>query len=211
MKINKKFSESSKRWLIRQQKDVYVKKARGEGYRSRAFFKLQEIDEKFNLVAKYDKVIDLGASPGGWSQYISLKKRAGTKIVALDLLDFTPIAGVEFFLGDFEDPEIQKKVYTYLEGAAGLIISDMAPMTIGHAKTDHLKIMRLVEEAFEFSKTMLTKGGAFVAKIFQGGEEKAFVENLRTHFEKVCFFKPKASRSMSVEIYIVAMGFKDEI
>lgn len=210
MKIKKKVSQLSREWLIRQQKDIYVKKAHESGYRSRAFFKLQEIDEKFNLINKSNRIVDLGASPGGWSQYISLKKKENTKIVAVDLLDFVPLFGVEFFLGDFEDEVIQKKIFDYFEGTADLIISDMAPQTTGHAKTDHLKIMRLVESAFEFSKSLLTQKGVFVAKIFQGGEEKNLVEEMRKCFEKVLFFKPKASRSMSVEIYIIALGFRNE-
>lgn len=212
MHIKGKHSLSSRLWLERQSKDPYVKLAKKENYRCRAVFKLQEIDEKFSLIKNAKNIVDLGAAPGGWSQFLSERSSTDAKIAAVDLLQFRGIDKVKQFIGDFEEPAVQKSVIDYLGTKADLIVSDMAPSTTGHAQTDHLKIMRLVESAFFFAQNLLTKNGNFAAKIFQGGSEKQFVENLKKYFDKVCFFKPKASRSLSFEIYVVALGFKrDEI
>ena len=213
MKINKikktKVSESSRRWLDRQFKDPYVKKAIDEGYRSRAAYKLIEIDEKFNLIDDTERIIDIGAAPGGWSQVLAQRSHANAKITAIDLQEIAPINDkVKRFIGDFEDEQLQKQVMDYFENKhADLIVSDMAPATLGHRQSDHLRIMRLVESAYSFTQTFLKKGGSFVAKIFQGGEEKAFFDIVKGQFEIVRFFKPKASRTESVEIYIVAIGY----
>lgn len=208
MKIAGKHSLSSRRWLDRQLHDPYVKKARSEGYRSRAAFKLIEIDDKFRLLRNAKSIVDLGAAPGGWSQLL-VQRTVGAKIASVDIVHFGEIDGVQQFIGDFEDENIQHDVIEYLGGNADLIISDMAPATIGHANTDHLRIMNLVESSYDFAQNVLSCNGSFIAKIFQGGEEVDFLKNLRQSFQKVCFFKPKSSRSISVEIYVVAIGFKN--
>lgn len=207
MKISGKRSLSSRLWLNRQLNDAYVKKAHEEGYRSRATYKLMEIDEKFHLVKQAKCIVDLGAAPGGWSQYLSEKSSNSTKIAAIDLLKFAPIEKVQQFIGDFEDQNNQNAIIEYLGQKADLIVSDMAPATLGHSQTDHLRIMRLVKSAYFFSENMLVENGSFVVKIFQGGTEKNFVDQLKKSFKHVQFFKPKASRSLSVEIYVIATGF----
>lgn len=208
MKITGKRSLSSRLWLNRQMRDPYVKRAHEEGYRCRAAYKLIEIDEKFHLIKRSKCMVDLGAAPGGWSQYLSEKSAPAAKIAAIDLLKFAPLEKVQQFIGDFEDISNQNAIIEYLGQKADLIVSDMAPSTLGQAQTDHLRIMRLVRSAYEFSLNMLMPDGAFVAKIFQGGTEKKFTDELKQNFKHVQFFKPKSSRSLSVEIYIVATGFK---
>ncbi|GHT95818.1 ribosomal RNA large subunit methyltransferase E [Alphaproteobacteria bacterium] len=208
MKITGKMSLSSRRWLDRQNSDPYVKKAHNEGYRSRAVYKLIEIDDKFHLIRNAKSIIDLGAAPGGWSQLLVQRSSEGTNIVATDLLHFHPIDGLVQVIGDFEDEAVQSEIMSYTDGKADLIVSDMAPSTIGHPQTDHLRIMRLVESTYYFAQSALANGGNFVAKIFQGGEEKKLMDSARKDFQKVCFFKPKSSRKMSSEIYIVALGHR---
>ncbi len=209
MQIKGKMSLSSRLWLDRQLNDPYVKLAHKEGYRCRAAYKLQEIDEKFKLIKKSKCIIDLGAAPGGWSQLLAQKSSSNAKIVAIDLLNFQPIDKVKIFIGDFEDSQNQKNIKEYLGEKADLIVSDMAPSTIGHAQTDHLRIMRLVSTAYDFVQEMLQPGGSFIAKIFMGGQEKSFLEKMKKNFSAVTFYKPKASRSLSVEIYVVGIGFKN--
>ena len=206
MKIKGKMSLSSRLWLNRQMNDPYVKRAHKEGYRSRAAYKLQEIDEKFKLIKKSKRIIDLGAAPGGWCQLLSQKSSEDAKIVAIDLLNFDEIPKVQQFIGDFEDKENQKKIIEALGQKADLIVSDMAPSTVGHAQTDHLRIMNLVISAYDFALNTLTPGGSFVAKIFMGGKEKQFFERVKKDFTKAYFFKPKSSRSVSVEIYVVGIS-----
>jgi 23S rRNA (uridine2552-2'-O)-methyltransferase len=208
MKIFGKMSQSSRLWLNRQNNDIYVKKAICDGYRSRAAYKLIEIDDKFHLVKGAKRIVDLGAAPGGWSQVLAQRASEDAKIAALDLLTFSPIDGVEQFEGDFEEEAVQNIIIEYLGGKADLIISDMAPATVGHRQSDHLRIMRLVESAYFFAQNFLQNGGSFVAKIFQGGEERSFFESVKKNFQKTCFFKPKSSRKESVEIYIVAIQNK---
>jgi len=152
--------------------------------------------------------VDLGAAPGGWSQFLAEKSSDSAKIAAIDLLDFDPIEKVRQFIGDFEDFENQQAIIDYLGSKADLIVSDMAPATVGHQQTDHLRIMRLVSSAYDFAKKMLSPGGNFVAKIFMGGKEKQLLEQMRKDFESACFFKPKSSRSLSVEIYVIGKKFK---
>lgn len=207
MKISGKRSLSSRLWLNRQLNDPYVKRAHDEGYRSRATYKLIEIDEKFHLISRAKCIVDLGAAPGGWSQYLSEKSESTTKIAAIDLLKFAPLEKVQQFIGDFEDVNNQNAIIEYLGQKADLIVSDMAPATSGHSQTDNLRIMRLVKSAYAFAEKVLAENGVFVTKIFQGGTEKNFVELLKKSFKQVHFFKPKASRSLSVEIYVVAIGF----
>ena len=207
-------SASSKQWLARQQRDPYVKKAKQDGYRSRAAFKILEIDEKFKITKNAKRIAELGAAPGGWTQVLAQKLSSGlesgeVKIIGVDLLKFAPIPNVKQIIGNFEDESVKQEIAEYFDGQAiDLVLSDMAPATVGHAQTDHLRIMRLVEDALEFAKETMAEGGSFVAKIFHGTDEKAFFEELRRNFEKVSYFKPKSSRSMSVEIYVVAMGFR---
>jgi 23S rRNA (uridine2552-2'-O)-methyltransferase len=209
MKITGKRSLSSRLWLDRQMKDMYVKQARKSSYRSRAVFKLMEIDNKFHLVRSAKCIIDLGAAPGSWSQLLSERSPDSAKIVAVDLQNFTPIEKVKQILHDFEDESTQREIIECLpHQKADLIVSDMAPATIGHAQTDHLRIMNLVQSAYDFAENILNNEGSFVTKLFQGGKEKDFVENLKKDFQKVSFFKPKASRDLSAEIYVVAIGFK---
>lgn len=209
MHIKGKRSVSSRRWLDRQLKDVFVQRAKSENYRSRAAFKFIEINEKYNLLSSARSVIDLGAAPGGWSQvisrYIDQNKAKVENIIAVDLLKFAPLPHVTQVFGDFTDAEIQHQIISQLHSSADLIISDMAPSTTGSQQTDHLRIMALLDEVLLFADEHLSEHGNFVAKIFQGGSERSYVGNLRKIFKKVSFFKPKASRSESVEIYLVAL------
>lgn len=207
--LNGKFSSSSRKWLTRQQNDPYVKRAVSEGYRSRAAYKLLEIDDKFRLIKGAKRIVDVGAAPGGWSQILAKRSGPEAKIAAIDLLQFAPIDDkVAQFFGDFEDENLQQAIVDFLGNSADLIVSDMAPATVGHRQSDHWRIMGLVESAYDFSQKILRTGGAFVAKIFHGSDEKGFFEKLKKDFETAKFFKPKSSRSESVEIYVVGVGYK---
>ena len=208
MHITGNKSLSSRLWLDRQMRDPFVKQAHKDGYRSRAAFKLIEIDDKFHLIKNAKCIVDIGAAPGGWSQLLSQRSSDDARIAAIDLLQFAPLDKVQQFFGDFENEKNQQRIIDYLGQKADLIVSDIAPSTMGHAQTDHLRMMRLVRSAYAFAENVLHEGGSFVAKIFQGGQEKAFLEQLKKDFDKAMFFKPKASRSLSVEIYVVAMGYK---
>jgi 23S rRNA (uridine2552-2'-O)-methyltransferase len=202
---NKKLKESSRKWITRQLKDPYVALAKEHGYRSRAAFKLLGINEKFKIFKKSDVVIDLGAAPGGWSQVLS---RFCRKVIAVDLLPMDPLPNVEFLIGDFLDENTVQGIKSLLNNEkADVILSDMAPHTCGIKKVDHIRIMSLAEEVFEFSKLFLNGGGTLVVKIFQGGAEKNLLDNMKKSFEKVCHYKPNASRKESVEMYIVASNF----
>lgn len=204
-------SHSSRMWLDRQLTDPYVKKALKDGYRSRAAYKLTETDDKYHIIRNAKRIIDLGAAPGGWCQVLSERSSDDAKIVAIDLLPFAPINKVTQITGDFEDEELQGEILRCLNAKADLIVSDIAPSTVGHHQSDHLRIMRLVESAYYFTQNTLKNGGSFVAKIFQGGEEKKFFDLIKQDFQKTSFFKPKSSRSNSSEIYIVALCYKKEI
>ncbi|MDR3155932.1 MAG: RlmE family RNA methyltransferase [Holosporaceae bacterium] len=199
--------QSSRQWLCRQLNDGFVKQASTAGYRSRAIFKLMEIDDKFALIKNATSIIDLGAAPGSWSQLLAARAAENAKIVALDLLPFAPLDRVHQYVGNFEDMALQSAVAEYLEQKADLILSDMSPSTTGHRQIDHLKIMALVENVLIFACKILQMDGALVIKIFQGGEEKRFASHLKTIFRRVVFFKPQASRNESREIYLVASGF----
>lgn len=201
-------SESSRRWLERQLNDPYVKAAQEQGWRGRAAFKLVELDEKFGLLKPGGRVVDLGAAPGGWTQ-VALK-RVGERgqVVAFDILPMDPVPGAAILQGDFQDEDAPARVEAALAGPADLVLSDMAPNTTGHATTDHLRIMALAELALEFALRVLSPGGAFVAKVFQGGSEKLFLATLKEHFAAVRHAKPPASRKDSSELYVVATGFK---
>ncbi|MDD3371175.1 MAG: RlmE family RNA methyltransferase [Alphaproteobacteria bacterium] len=209
VKAKKTRSESSRQWLQRHLNDPYVAAAQQEGYRSRAAFKLIQLDEKFGLLKPGLRVVDLGAAPGGWTQVTAkvIGKKKG-KIVALDLLPMEPVEGVAFVQMDFTCDEALEKLKSLLGGPADLVLSDMAPNTTGHAGTDHIRIMALAEMAAHFAVDVLAPGGAFVCKFFQGGAERDILDVLRMNFSKIRHAKPSASRSESSETYLVAQGFK---
>ncbi|MBB4087160.1 RlmE family RNA methyltransferase [Sphingomonas carotinifaciens] len=197
----------STRWLERQLNDPYVRRAKAEGYRSRAAYKLIELDERFGLLKGSKRVIDLGIAPGGWTQVVR-RKVPGAKVVGIDLLPVDPIDGVEIFQMDFMDDAAPDRLMEALGGAPDLILSDMAANTVGHPQTDALRTMGLVETAFAFVQDVLAPGGAFVAKVFAGGADSQFVAEMKRHFATVKHAKPPSSRKGSVEWFVVAQGFK---
>ena len=199
---------SSKLWIERQINDPYVKEAQIKGYRSRAAFKLIELDEKFNLIKPGDLIVDLGCAPGGWLQ-IAQAKGAG-QLVGIDLLPVESVPGAEILEMDFMDDAAPDKIKSLMGGEADLVMSDLAANTTGHRNTDHLKTIALVEAAAEFAMETLKPGGHFIAKVFQGGTEKKLLEKLKSRFDTVRHAKPKSSRAGSPEIYLVALGFKPE-
>jgi 23S rRNA (uridine2552-2'-O)-methyltransferase len=201
-------SAGSQRWLERQLNDPYVQAARAAGWRSRAAFKLIELDERFHLLKPGGRVVDLGAAPGGWTQVAAQRVGERGRVVALDLLAMDPVAGAVVLQGDFQEKAAEQAVTEALGGQAELVLSDMAPNTTGHGATDHLRIMALAELALDFALGVLAPGGAFVAKVFQGGSEKAFLETLKRRFAQVRHAKPPASRKDSAELYVVATGFR---
>ena len=199
---------SSIKWIERQLNDPYVTKAKAEGYRSRAAYKLIEIDEKAHLLKRGQMVVDLGAAPGGWCQ-VAAKK--GCKVVAIDLLEMDEIPGVKFFQMDFMDDEAPKVLVDAMEGEkADVVLSDMAHNTVGHRNTDHTKIMLLVEAGYDFAIEILKPHGAFVAKVFQGGTETELLNRMKKDFKSVKHIKPPSSRKESPETYVVATGFRKE-
>lgn len=205
VKTAKKRKTSSTRWLERQLNDPYVDKAKRDGYRSRAAYKIIEIDEKINLLKKGMKIVDLGSAPGGWSQVAAQK---GCTVVAIDLLEVDEIPGVEFVQMDFMDDDAPDKLKAMLGGPADAVLSDMAPNTMGHKSTDHIRIMAVVEAAYYFAKEVLKPGGTFVAKVFQGGAQNTLLAEMKKDFKTVKHIKPPASRKESSEQYLVAMGFR---
>jgi 23S rRNA (uridine2552-2'-O)-methyltransferase len=200
-------SVSSNRWLERQLNDPYVRRAKAENYRSRAAYKLLELDERFGLLKGVKAVVDLGIAPGGWSQVIG-RRAPGARIAGIDLLPTDPIDGVTILQMDFMDDEAPAKLREALGGAPDLVMSDMAANTVGHARTDHLRTMGLVEAALQFAVDTLRPGGAFVAKVLAGGADSQLVAELKRHFTSVKHAKPPASRKESSEWYVVAQGFK---
>lgn len=202
---------SSKLWLERQLNDPYVAAARREGWRSRAAYKIIELDERFHLLKPGQKIVDLGAAPGGWSQYAAKKVQSATgqgKVVGIDLLPIEPIVGVEFAVMDFLAEGAPEWIKSKLGGEADGVMSDMAANTTGHKKTDHLRIVHLAELAIEFAREVLAPGGFFVAKVFQGGAEGELLTILKRDFATVRHVKPKASRADSAELYVLATGFR---
>ena len=197
---------SQQAWLKRQLNDPYVIAARTQGFRSRAAFKLIELDDKFKLITKGARVVDLGAAPGGWTQVAI--QRGARSVIGLDLLAIDEIAGATLLQGDFHDPEMPSRLAELLGGQADIVLSDMAPNTSGHAPTDHLRIMALAELALDFATQILAPGGSFVTKLFQGGSEKTMLTTLKQSFAQVRHAKPPASRKDSSELYVVATGFK---
>ncbi len=201
-------STASQRWLERQLNDPYVRAAQAEGLRSRAAFKLREIDAKFHLLKPGARVVDLGAAPGGWTQVALQVLGPRGKVVGLDLLPIDPIPGATLLQGDFQDEAAEAAVLRALDGPADLVLSDMAPNTTGHNATDHLRIIGLAELALDFALKVLAPGGGFVAKVFQGGSEKEMLDRLKQNFAVVRHAKPPASRKDSAELYVVATGFR---
>jgi 23S rRNA (uridine2552-2'-O)-methyltransferase len=211
LKTANKRSLSSQRWLERQLNDPYVARAKREGMRSRAAYKLTEIDDKHHILKRGAAVLDLGAAPGGWSDIAA--KRVGVqegkgKIVAIDILDMEAIPGVEFARLDFLDPDAPARLKEMLGGGADVVLSDMAANATGHKRTDHLKIMALVEAAAEFAGEVLRPGGSFLAKVLQGGTEATLLATLKRDFASVKHVKPAASRADSAELYLLATGFR---
>ncbi len=206
VKKTKNRTPASRAWLERQLNDPYVIAAQAQGYRSRAAFKLIELDDKFKLLRKGARVLDLGAAPGGWTQVAV--QRGAHSVLALDLLPIDPIAGATILQGDFNDPAMPEILTAALGGKADLVMSDMAPNTTGHTATDHLRIMGLAELALDFGMEVLAEGGTFVAKLFQGGSEGTMLNTLKRHFASVKHAKPPASRKGSSELYVVATGFR---
>ena len=197
---------SSKLWIERQINDPYVRKAKEKGYRSRAAFKLEQLDEKFGLVKPDSLIVDLGCAPGGWVQ-IALKKGA-SKVVGIDLLAVDPIPGADLIEFDFMDEAAPGKIKSLLGAEPDLVMSDLAANTTGHKQTDHLKTVALVEAAAEFAMETLRPGGHFVTKVFQGGAEKTLLDRLKRNFQRVQHAKPKSSRKGSPEIYLVALNLQ---
>ncbi|KHK89559.1 RlmE family RNA methyltransferase [Novosphingobium malaysiense] len=207
LRTAKKRTTSSARWLQRQINDPYVKKAKADGYRSRAAYKLIELDEKFGLFKGVERAVDLGIAPGGWSQVLRLKCPKA-RVVGIDLLPTDPIEGVTIFEMDFMADEAPAALEGALDGPPDLVLSDMAANTVGHKQTDHLRTMGLVETAADFAIQTLAPGGTFVAKVLAGGTDRELLALLKRHFTSVKHAKPPASRKDSSEWYVIAKGFK---
>jgi 23S rRNA (uridine2552-2'-O)-methyltransferase len=208
VKTSRKRTISSTLWLQRQLNDPYVLRAKKEGLRSRAAYKLIEMDERYHLLKPGQKILDLGAAPGGWSQYAVKKVGPKGRVIGIDLLDIDPIAGVEFTIMDFLEEDAPDRLKEMLGGLADGVMSDMAANTTGHKKTDHLKIIGLAELAIHFATEVLAPGGFFVAKVFQGGTEGDLLTLLKRDFKTVRHVKPEASRAGSAELYVLATGFR---
>ncbi len=213
VKTARKRSLSSTLWLERQLNDPYVAQAKREGWRSRAAYKLIEIDERFKLLKPGLRVLDLGAAPGGWAQVAAKKVKSAEgkgRVVGIDLLEVDPIPGVEFTVMDFLDPDAPDRLKAMLGGSADAVMSDMAANATGHRKTDHLKIVALAELAADFACEVLAPGGFFLAKVLQGGTENELLSRLKRDFATVRHVKPAASRADSAELYVLATGFRGE-
>jgi 23S rRNA (uridine2552-2'-O)-methyltransferase len=211
LKTARKRTLSSQKWLERQLNDPYVARAKREGYRSRAAYKLLEIDQKHHLLKPGQRVVDLGAAPGGWSQVAVGKVGSAEgrgRVVGIDLLAIDPLPGAEFVQLDFLDESAPQKLVDLLGGPADVVMSDMAANATGHKKTDHLRIVGLAEAAIQFAREILAPGGAFIAKVLQGGTEGQLLADLKRDFAVVRHVKPAASRADSSELYVLATGFR---
>lgn len=208
VKTAKRRTTSSTRWLERQLNDPYVAEARKRGYRSRAAFKLAQLDDRFHFLKSGVRIVDLGCAPGGWAQVVVERCGRSARIVGIDLQEVEPISGATLLVGDFLDEDAPERLKTALGGPADVVLSDMAAQATGHAKTDHLKVMALVEAAHYFAREVLAPGGTFVAKVLQGGTERELLAELKRDFAKVAHVKPAASRADSAEMYLVATGFR---
>ena len=206
---------SSQRWLQRQLNDPYVARAKAEGWRSRAAFKLEEIDKKYGLLKPGSRIVDLGAAPGGWSQYAAKVTGSTAEdplIIAIDYLGMEPLPGVLVLEKDFLDDDAPEQLIEALGGRkADLVLSDMAAPTTGHKATDHLRIIGLCEAAAEFARDVLAPGGHFLAKIFRGGTERELLAGLKRDFTRIHHVKPPSSRADSAEMYLLAMGFRPAV
>ena len=209
VKTTKGREPASTRWLERQLNDPYVREAKAKGYRSRAAFKLVELDRRFRLLKPGARVLDLGAAPGGWSQLAAGRVGVAGTVVAVDILEMEPLRGVEVVQADLLDPKTASQLRDALGGPADLVLSDMAAPTIGHRATDHIRTLALLEAALDVADAVLKPGGAFVGKAFQGGASGELLARIKQRFREVHHVKPPASRAESVELYLVATGFKD--
>jgi 23S rRNA (uridine2552-2'-O)-methyltransferase len=208
LKDQKSRKLSSRAWLERQLSDPYVARAKRDGLRSRAAYKIIEIDDKYRVFKSGARVVDLGAAPGGWSEIAVKRIGAKGRIIALDILDMNPITGVEFLHLDFLDNAAPDRLKELLGGPADVVLSDMAANTTGHRQTDHLRIMALAEAAAQFAREVLAPGGVFLCKVLQGGTEANLLAELKRDFESVKHVKPPASRTDSAELYLLARGFR---
>ena len=212
LKDEKRRSLSSRTWLERQLKDPYVARARREGFRSRAAYKLAEIDDKYKVLKPGARVVDLGAAPGGWSEIaarrVGAKEGSKGRVIALDVLDMKPLPGVEFLHLDFLDEAAPARLKELLGGKVDVVLSDMAANATGHRQTDHLRIVALAEAAAMFAREVLGPGGTFLCKVLQGGTEARLLAELKRAFDSVKHVKPPASRSDSAELYLLAKGFR---
>ena len=208
VKTAKSRSKSSAKWLARQLNDPYVAEAQRRGYRSRAAFKLIQLDEKFHFLGKGKRIVDLGCAPGGWTQVAVMRNKGAGKVVGIDILETQPIEGATLIQQDFTQDDAADKLKALLDGEADIVMSDMAANTTGHQQTDHLRTIALVEIAYDFAKDVLAEGGIFIAKVFKGGAEAGLLADIKKNFKKVSHCKPDASRSGSPEEYLVAEGFK---
>jgi 23S rRNA (uridine2552-2'-O)-methyltransferase len=208
LKDDKRRKLSSRTWLERQLSDPYVARAKREGFRSRAAYKLAEVDDKYRLLKPGTRVVDLGAAPGGWSEIAARRVEPNGRVIALDILDMMPIPGVEFLKLDFLADAASARLKDMLGGKADVVLSDMAANATGHRKTDHLRIMALAEAATAFAREVLAPGGAFLCKVLQGGTEAVLLAELKRDFEVVRHVKPPASRTDSAELYLLARGFR---
>ena len=220
LKDQKRRTASSRAWLTRQISDPYVARAQREGFRSRAAFKLAEIDDRYKVLKAGARVVDLGAAPGGWSEIAARRVGDNGRVIALDILEMKPIPGVEFLQLDFLDPSAPERLAALLEGSgtgmsqakyqatADVVLSDMAANATGHRQTDHLRIMALAEAAADFAREVLAPRGVFLCKVLQGGTEAALLAELKHDFSSVKHVKPPASRSDSAELYLLAQGFR---
>jgi 23S rRNA (uridine2552-2'-O)-methyltransferase len=220
LKDQKRRTASSRAWLTRQISDPYVARAKREGFRSRAAFKLAEIDDRYKVLKPGACVVDLGAAPGGWSEIAARRVGAGGRVVALDILEMKAIPGVEFLQLDFLDPSAPARLEALLRASGGgkgqtkvetkadVVLSDMAANATGHRQTDHLRIMALAEAAADFARKVLAPGGSFLCKVLQGGAEATLLAELKRDFSSVKHVKPPASRADSAELYLLAQGFR---
>jgi 23S rRNA (uridine2552-2'-O)-methyltransferase len=208
LKGEKRRTPSSRAWLERQISDPYVARAKREGFRSRAAYKLAEIDDKYRLLRPGAHVVDLGAAPGGWSEIAARRIGGHGRVIAIDILEMKPVAGVEFLQLDFLDETAPGRLKAMLDGKADVVLSDMAANATGHRQTDHLRIVALAEAAAHFAREVLSEGGSFLCKVLQGGTEAALLAALKRDFASVKHVKPPASRSDSAELYLLARGFR---
>lgn len=200
--------KSSNKWLQRQLNDPYVNEAQRLGYRSRAAFKLIQLDEKYHFLGKGQTIVDLGCAPGGWTQIAVVRNKGTGQVVGLDILETDPIVGATLIQQDFTQTDAADNLKALLNGKADVVMSDMAANTTGHQQTDHMRTMILAELAYDFAKDVLADGGIFISKVFKGGAEGEFLQEIKRNFAKVTHFKPDASRKASPEEYLVAIGFR---